>query len=325
MADEPGDTGESTFDLDAGVASIASDIFDKTPEPAADATPDTPETPVEPAAVAPPVSKTPDAPTVRPAPKAWPKEMHEHWSKLDPKVHEYLETREKQMLDGLGQYKTDAQFGKTLRDVVAPFKPIIQAAGLDEAKAVQYLLNAHYQLTQGTPQQRQAAYQKLGKDMGLTAADPNAAPVDPAIQAIQDRLTQFESSVLAQQQASLTDAQAKVAKEVELFASDPAHADFDELADDITAIIKAKGVTLQEAYDQAKWLNPVARAKEIARVQTEHEAKLRENARLEALPKKKAAGVNVRSRETESAPTEPLGTMEDTMRSKLREMKERVH
>lgn len=328
MADEPtGDTG-STFDMDAGVASIASDIFPPEPEPdkAEDA-----ETPTEiamapaPVAAKPPTTPTPpDTPQVRTAPKAWPKEMHEHWGKLDPKLQTYWETREKQMLDGLDQYKTEATFAKSLREVMAPYRGILQAAGIDEPRAVQTLLAAHQRLTQGPQHLKLAAYQELGKKLGLMGADPNAPAADPALKAIEDRLNSFESSFMAREQAVLTDAQARTAKEVDVFASDAAHAYFDEVADDIVPFIKA-GVPLQEAYEKAVWANPVTRAKEIARVQTEHEAKLRENARLEALPKKKAAGVNVRSRETEKTPTEPLGTMEDTMRSTLRGIKERVH
>ncbi len=45
------------------------------------------------------------------------------------------------MLDGIEQYKGDAGFGKTLREVMAPYKPMLAAQGVDEPKAVQYLLN----------------------------------------------------------------------------------------------------------------------------------------------------------------------------------------
>jgi hypothetical protein len=72
------------------------------------------------------------------------------------------------------------------------------------------------------------------------------------------------------------------------------------------------------------WANPVTRAKELARVQTETETKFKENARLTALPKKQAAGVNVRSRDSQRAPTDTAeGTMEDTLRSTLKSIKDR--
>lgn len=319
MADEPADSG-TEFDLDAGVESIAKDIFPPTPEPEAEAAHEevaaaAPETP----AATPAATETPQS---RPAPKAWPKDMHEHWPKLDPKVQGYLETREKQMLDGLGQYKTDATFGKNLRDAIAPYRPIIAAAGLDETTAVQTLLNAHYRLTQGPQESRLAAYQELGKNLGLVTGDTSSSATDPALKAVLDRMHSLESTVLARDQAAMTEAQTRIAKEVDAFASDPGHAYFDEVADDVVAMIRA-GFSLQDAYDKAVWANPVTRQKELARLNTENEKKLRENARLDALKAEKAKSTNIRGRETERAPTEPLGSMEDTMRSELRRIKDK--
>ena len=78
-----------------------------------------------------------------------------------------------------------------------------------------------------------------------------------------------------------------------------------------------------KAYDNAVWLNPVTRAKEITRAQTEAESKLKETARLDALPKKKAKGVNVSSSGDGSEPTEPTGTLEETVRSTMKKIRER--
>ena len=64
--------------------------------------------------------------------------------------------------------------------------------------------------------------------------------------------------------------------------------------------------------------NPMIFEQEKTRFQTEAVEKFKENARLDSLPKKKAASVNVHSRETQVAPTEPLGSMEDTIRASFR-------
>jgi hypothetical protein len=47
--------------------------------------------------------------------------------------------------------------------------------------------------------------------------------------------------------------------------------------------------------------------------------------RLDALKAKTAKGTNVRTRETTRAPTEPLGTMEDTMKETLAAINARTH
>lgn len=64
----------------------------------------------------------------------------------------------------------------------------------------------------------------------------------------------------------LVEEMARIEKEVEAFAADPAHPFFDELSDDIAAILKT-GASLAEAYEKAVWANPVTRAKEILRRQ----------------------------------------------------------
>jgi hypothetical protein len=225
----------------------------------------------------------------------------------------------------LEQYKGDAHYGKSLRDVIAPFEGMIRQHGVEAPQAVAYLLQANARLTQGSPESRKAAYEELGRNLGLVeqSAEATGALADPAVKALQERLNSLESNLTARERASYEDAKARTAKEVEAFASDPAHAYFDEVASDLVTLIQT-GLPLQEAYEKAVWANPVTRQKEIARVQTEHEAKLKENARLEALPKKKAAGINVRSRESQRAPTDALGSMEDTMKETLAEIRART-
>ncbi len=259
---------------------------------------------------------------VKPAPKTWPKEMHEYWGKTDPKVQEYWETREKQMLDGLEQYKEHAGIGKTLKEVITPYRPILEAAGMDEATAVKSLLNAHYRLTQGSPEQRAQAYQELGKNLGLVTSEQQN--VDPTVKALQDKLAAIENTLTHSQQRALQETQVKVTKDVEAFASDTNHPYFDEVADDIVAMIQA-GKSLEDAYEKAVWANPVTRQKEMARLQTETQTKLKEKTKQEAEQARKAASTNVKGRDTRRTPTEPKGTMEDTMKDTLREIRSRTH
>ena len=168
---------------------------------------------------------------------------------------------------------------------------------------------------------------ELAKNSGIElngAAPTETAPVDPTVKALQERLDHIQGSLTAREQAEYATAQAAAKAEVDAFAGDTkAHPHFDAVADDIALYIKA-GATLQDAYDKAVWANPVTRQKELAASQTAFAEKQKEIARLEGLPKKKAAGVNVRGRETQRAPTDPLGSFEDTLRSTLTEIKGRA-
>jgi len=334
METEHESTPEPSFDLGASMDEVAGSLGLKVngaapaaeppeaetaaPDAAADEAADT-DTPV----AKPATDPTAAAPTVRAAPKSWAKETHEVWSKLDPAAQDQIELREKQILDGLDQYKTEAHFGKAMRDVLSPYKPILAAQGIDEPQAVQYLMNAHYKLTQGTKEQRIAAYQKLGQDLRLTEAAP-ASNLPPEVQQLQERLNSIESGLTARQQAELAEVRSRSAQEVNAFASDPAHQYFDEVADDIVAMIQA-GHPLKEAYEKAVWANPVTRQKEIARLQTESDKALKEKAKHEAEAARKASSANVRGRDTRRAPTEPKGTMDDTLHETLEEIRNRAH
>ena len=315
----------SGIDIDKAVSSIAQDLGfeketeDEVVEETTEETPDVVEeetAPVEESEET-PVTEEPETKiAVREPPKSWSKDKHELWSKLPPEAQEYYELRENQMLSGIESYKDNATYGKTLKDVITPYEPILQAAGLDAPKAVQYLLNAHYRLTNGSPEQRKAAYEQLGQNLGLIEGQ-----IDPKFKMLQDELYQIKNTLTQREQVALQETQSRVSKEVETFASDKPY--FDEVADDIVAYINA-GLTLDKAYEKAIWANPVTRQKEISRLDTERNAKLQKKA-VEAQKAKNVVSHNVRSRDTSKAPTEPKGTMEDTLTETYRTIRERAH
>lgn len=268
------------------------------------------------------------APVARSAPKAWAKDYHEPFSKLDPKVQDYIDLREKQMLEGLDQYREHSALGKSLREVISPYKAMIAAAGIDEAKAVSYLMNAHYKMTNGTPEQRLAFYHKLGADFGLIQRQQQAQ-VDPKYQELETQVQKLTSSLTARERAEYESTKSRITTDVTSFADakdekgNALHPHFDDVADDIVIYIGA-GATLQEAYDKAVYANPVTRAKQIAALRTEEEAKLRGKSKQEVDAARRATSTNVRSRDTGRAPTEPLGKMEDTMRETLKNINSRT-
>lgn len=268
--------------------------------------------------------EAPPAAASAPPPGSWSKDTHEIWAKLPPEAQAQILKREEQMLDGLAQYKEHQAIGKALNDVISPYRPMIQAAGLDDAKAVAVLLQAHYRLTQGAPESRRAAYLQLGRDLGFVqhnapqggqAGQPVDHEARQALAAIQQQLAQLQAHEHAQLRQSVT-------KEFEAFAKDKPF--IDDIAAEMVAFIDA-GDDLQSAYDKAVWANPTTRAKEQARLQKEAEAKLKEKTRLEVERAQKAKAGNVRNRDTGRTPTEPLGRMEDTMRETLREIQARTH
>lgn len=310
------------LDIEEAASGIATDLFGPS-EPV-----EQPEKP-EPVAATPASEPAPDAPAVRPPPQAWKKDYHQHWGKIPAEAQVVIEEREKQMLDGLGQYKEYHSLGKAMNEAILPYMPIIQAQGVEPAKAVQALFNAHYRITQGTREQRYAEFKALGERLGILD-HVQQQQVDPALKALQERQDRIESSLTKRQREEFEASKTRVAGEVNAFADakddkgNLVNPYFNEVADDIIVFIGA-GMNLNDAYDKAVWANPVTRAKETARLQTEAEAKLRGKSKQEADAARRASSTNVRSRDTRRAPTEPLGTMEDTLKTTLAEVKSRTH
>jgi valyl-tRNA synthetase len=309
------DPEKEDFDIDAGVATIAEGLGIEAPE-------DEPIAEVDPQA---PIEQAEPAPTARVAPKSWGKDTHEIWTQLPPAAQEQIERREKQMLEGLEQYKGDAGMGRQMREITTPYKALLASQGVDEGKAVSVLLNAHYKLST-LPAESRAQYfaslaQTYGIDLGALPARAQAQEA-PEVRAMRERLEKLEGSMTQKEHVAYEQAKQRTSAEVNTFAA--ANPYFDEVADDIVAYINA-GLGLKEAYDRAVWANPVTRTKESARLQQESEKQLREKAKREAEAAKKASGANVRSRDTRRAPTEPLGKMDDTLKDTLTTIRSRAH
>lgn len=263
------------------------------------------------------------APVARQAPKSWAKEMHEHWGKLDPAVQDYWEKREKDFHEGLGQYREFHENGKALNEVLLPYRPMIQAAGLDDAKAVAALLSAHYRLTQGPTEARKAAYQQLGRELGFGGAQPGEggeAEIPPHIRQIMERTERLEAALTRQHQEDFNRVRAETAKSVNAFAD--SHPHFDEVSTEVIAFINA-GDDLETAYGKALRANPSTWAKEQDRLRKEIEDDLRKKAKGEVEAARQATAANVRGRDTARVPTEPKGKFldENTMRADLADIK----
>lgn len=331
---------DKTIDIAATAASFAKDMLGPQPAGATAAEPESepeaapaPEKPPEPEKTSiqgVPDKAPPATPEPRKPPSSWAKEHHERWGKLDADTQAYIDLRERQMADGVKAVSGDVSFGRAMREATEPFKDLIAQQGVDAPRAVQFLLNAHAMLTRAAgPEAKREVLARLAKSYGIDLGagdktDLYAESADPQYRALQERLNGIEGALTAREQAAKQEAGSRMSKEVDAFAADPAHPYFDEVTNDMVPFIK-DGMSLKDAYDRAVWANPVTRTKEQAKSAEAVEKKLRENARLDALPKKNASSANVRSRDTQTAPTEPAGTMEDTMRKTLREIKSRTH
>lgn len=278
------------------------------------------------------------APATRAAPKAWAKEQHERWGKLDKETQDYIEHREKQMLEGLSQYSEKAKRADVWEGAVKPYLPMIHAQGAQPHEAVTYLFEAHRQLSSGSHDERAAYLVKVAESYGIDiskaaagagAAAAAAAQEPAAVKELRERTERLERDRKHELDQRVSQTKTRVESEVLAFAEakdekgNPKHPYFDECAEDIVALINA-GHALDKAYEKAVYANPVTREKELARLQTEREAALREKAKQEAERSRNASRTNVNSRDTRRTPTAPTAKKwEDTLDATMEEIKAR--
>ena len=314
-----GGSSSSDFDMAAALESM-SDVFGKTeevpddslpevPDPAPENTPPTDE-------VTPPPENTPPAPPKHDFPKTWKKELEAHWGTLPPEVQEEISRRESDMFAGLEQYRGAAQAGRAFSQVLQPFLPDLQAAGIQPEAHVQNLLQAHHILTKGSPEQKQLVVKALLEDVGLPYDGQVETPyVDPAVANLQRKFDEVTTQLQQQRQVEANRVRAETQKTIEAFFLDPAHEHAEAVAPIMTRLLQSGTATdLKSAYDQAVWLDPTVRAKVLAGQRAAEEEAARVAANKKAEDAKKAASANVKSGQRSAGSTAKRSTsIDDTL------------
>lgn len=317
-----GGGSEGDFDFEGAGDALSADLFGAVPT---DTSPGNGEDGNEPSAATEQPAATP-APTAAPlqAPKTWRPEAAAKFATLPPEVQQEVLKREEDIFKGLEGYKADAGIGKAVKSVLDPYMPILQQAGIDPMQQISGLMHAHYTLATGSPEQKLALFQKLAQDYGVNLGG-EAPYVDPQVQALQKQLSDLQSRMSGREQQEANNARAKLQAEIDTFASDPAHQYFDEVANDIAGLLRSGAAKdLQDAYDKAIWANPITRAKEQARLTADADAKAKTEAAERAKQARKAAGANVKSSAKVASGTAPLGSIDDTLKAALAEVKARA-
>lgn len=251
---------DSTLDgLDTGAiaADIASDLgFGGKTDPV--------ETDVDPAASPQNAADGPSPGTAafEAMPKAWKKEMEAHWSKLDPEVRKYVNSREADVSRGIQMYQ---QGHSSWNRLLTPYQKIFETyPNLDPVQLLQGVMDQHLRLAQGTPEQKRAVAAQMLKSYGLDfPTEEQPAPANNAeLEALKQRLGQVEGMWEAAQRAAQQNSYKKSLDEVNTFSADPKNSFYDEVSEDMFVLLK-KGAanTLPEAYELACLRNPTIRAK----------------------------------------------------------------
>lgn len=323
------------MDIDATVDGIVEDILPQAEEPeleVKDPSEEVKDDATLPDPDAPPVADEnkvadPTAPTIEPveAPKSWAKEIAPEFTKLAKPVQDYIKKREEDFTNGISQYKQAADYGNAVHAVIQPYMAHLNSKGADVGNTLKFLLNADYLLATGTPERKSAFIRQVMKDSGITTEMLGAEPAQKSadVEALERQIAEMGGTLNQFQSAQLNERKQVIDKSVDTFAADPKNIYFKELSDDIVKLIGV-GYTLEDAYEKAKWANPLTRAKELARTSKEEKEASTKAAREAAEKAKRASRSNVKDTpSSRSAPTGLLGSMDDTLRSTLRTINDR--
>lgn len=123
------------------------------------------------ASPAPPPVETPAAaaPEAKRPPSSWKKDYWDDYAKLDPRLQDYIEKRERDFANGVSTYKQEAERAREIQDAIAPFQQELAQNGIPAGQWIQNLGRAHLTLAKGDPQSKLAMFQRLAADYGIPA------------------------------------------------------------------------------------------------------------------------------------------------------------
>lgn len=266
------------------------------------------------------------------APSTWKPAARVEYEKLPEAVKAEIHRRETDFLNGQHQLLPDAQFGKSMRQVVEPYRMLIEAEGATPERAVADVMKTAAILRIGTPQQKLnailGAAQQFNVDLrSHFGAQPNngtqAQPAtfqDPRVDQLLVHLRNQDAQRQQAEQAQLestvtawmgeTDAQGQPLRP---YLND-VMAEMQALVPQIRQAKPAltqQGV-LQEAYERAIWGNPDVRTVLQSQQHQQSEQQRASENQNRLREARRAASVNVPRRASVPSPGKP-GRMEDTI------------
>ena len=228
-------------------------------------------------------------------PASWSGVVKEKWDALPLEVQAEISKREEEIHKGFTKHDEERTFGRSIKEMVSPYMPIIQAEGGTPEKAISSLLNTAYVLRTGTPEQKLNLLKVTAEAYGVDVAKlaEQQEYVDPTIsQALQEieRLKELTNPEVIKNQLRQEAENASILSEVNAFAADtvknPHYAKVKEIMANLLGTGQAKD--LREAYDNAVWAHPETRSLVLQQQQAEDAAK-----RKSELEAKKKAGSSI--------------------------------
>lgn len=253
-------------------------------------------------------------------PSSWRANVREQFAALPAEVQEEVLRRESDFHKGIEQYRTDADYGRNLKSVFAPYQQDFASLGVNETQAVSSLLQTERTLRLGTPEQKLAIFQSMASSYGvpveaLVSDDGDVLQTAMLNAQLTSRLNQLEQQLHGFTTAQQSQVQAQVTDSITKFASDPANKWFSDVREDMGRLLEGGiAADLQDAYDKACNMRPDIRAAIAAQQQREADEKRQKEAQQRVIQAKKSASVNVRQSGPKPVASNAPRTIDDTLR-----------
>lgn len=282
-----------------------------------------------------PALQTPVERDVNRAPSTWKPTARADFDKLPPAVKTEIHRRETDFMNGQAQLLPDAKLGRSVTEIMSPYRMLIEAEGGTPERAIADLMRTAAIFRVGTPQQKSAALQQIARQFNVELAPPQPAQPGQQPQTLQDpRVDQLLAQLNQERQQRQRDEQSGLETAVTSWMGEvdakgaPVRPYLGDVMNEMSGLVPqirqgnpslSHNQVLQEAYDRAIWGNP-----EIRKLLQQQEAQGNEQARRtenqnRVRDARRAASVNVPRRASTPSAGKP-GSLDETLSKTAREL-----
>jgi hypothetical protein len=195
--------------------------------------------------------------------------------------------------DHLGQA---ARVGNEVANRIAPILPMLAERGIDPWKQTHELWEMWYNFNTASHDTKLQQIVEFAQMSGLDLARAGAVVPD-VVQQMQRRIRELEGGVGAVHQQYAKEIGDRYQHEIEQLSADTEkYPFFWDVSQEMVELLRTRQAkSLPEAYEKAKWMNPIVRAKEADKLAAERQQKANAEAQARADAARKASRANVRS------------------------------
>ena len=266
-------------------------------------------------------------------PSSWKPAAKSTWDKVPPEIRAEVHRREADFLSGQSKLLPDARFGQSMRQVVEPYRLLIESEGGNPERAVSDLLRTAAVLRMGTPQQKTQAIMSVVQQYGIQMGEQPQQLEQPTQQEFRDpRVDQWLAMQQQQQQQQAQQERANLESVADRWASavdaqgNQIRPYVDNVMDEMMALVPqirqvnpsiSNEDVLQAAYERAIRANPETWPIIEKERFEQLEAKRRTDNQQRVNLARQASSVNVPRRASIPSPAKP-GSMDETIRETAR-------